>query len=125
MKRILFGLLIGFWVSCFSTPAQSQVVNVVARAKPSGQILLRWVPGNETVWQQGNQSGYLIERTTLKRNGVLLGTPETVSLTPQPLKPATTVQWQPYLLPDSVITRRCTKPCMHPIQRFQWIRPIN
>ncbi|WP_421828955.1 putative Ig domain-containing protein [Larkinella sp.] len=102
MKRILFGFLLSFGLGCFFTPAQSQVVNVVARAKPAGQILLRWVPGDETVWQQGNQSGYLIERTTLKRNGVLLATPETVNLTPQPLKPAVTAQWQPYLLPDSL-----------------------
>lgn len=105
MKRILFGFLLSLGVSCFFTPARSQVVNVVARAKPTGQILLRWVPDNETVWQQGNQSGYLIERTTLKRNGILLATPETVNLTPQPLKPATTAQWQPYLLPDSAYHR--------------------
>lgn len=102
MKRILFGILLSVSLGCFSTLAQGQVINVVARAKPAGQILLRWVPGDETVWQQGNQSGYFIERTTLKRNGVLLATPETVNLTPQPLKPATTAQWQPYLLADSV-----------------------
>jgi hypothetical protein len=103
MKRILFYCVIGLWAGCWSTlRAQSPVVNVVARATPAGRILLRWMPDNETVWQQGNLSGYLIERTTLSRNGVLLASPPTVSLTAQPLKPATTAQWQPYLLPDSV-----------------------
>jgi len=59
-------------------------IRVLAKSKKDG-IWLRWAPINPTVWQLGNQYGYVVERFTLKSNGDLEN-PLGEKLTPAPLR---------------------------------------
>jgi hypothetical protein len=56
-------------------------------------IALRWSASNANTWQQTNETGFLIERLTIKRNGVTLKEPETILLTKNPLKHAPIQVW--------------------------------
>ncbi|HOR40603.1 MAG TPA: hypothetical protein PLJ82_03500, partial [Paludibacteraceae bacterium] len=56
-------------------------------------IALRWSASNANTWQQTNETGFLIERLTIKRNGVALKEPETILLTNSPLKHAPIQVW--------------------------------
>jgi hypothetical protein len=51
-------------------------------------IALRWSASNANTWQQTNETGFVIERFTIKRNGVALKEPENSVLTKIPLKHA-------------------------------------
>ena len=67
-------------------------IAVTARPSPDS-IVLRWAPLDFRTWKWGNETGYRIERYTLVRNGILLGTPERVVLG-QVFKPSDEVVWE-------------------------------
>jgi len=74
-------------------PGGSDPIAIVSRnAKDS--IKLRWAPLNYSVWLAGNTSGYIVERFTITRNGLVLTPPEKTTLTPSPLKPWPEQRWQ-------------------------------
>ncbi len=56
-------------------------------------IALRWSASNANTWQQTNETGFVIERFTIKRNGVALKEPENSVLTKIPLKHAPIQVW--------------------------------
>jgi fibronectin type 3 domain-containing protein len=76
---------------------QSTIVAPIAVLARSAKdsILLRWAPSTAAAWQLLNKNGYLVRRYTLLKEGKLLDKPETVLLTPQPLKPLPLAAWEP------------------------------
>ncbi len=51
-------------------------LRILGRALQSNAILLRWSPDSSALWTLGNAYGYKLTRTTVKRNGLMLSTPE-------------------------------------------------
>lgn len=69
--------------------------NIKVKSKTSGQsILLRWSPDNYDLWMYSNMYGYIVERTTIIRDGKLLDNPETTRLTQTPVKPLPLEEWR-------------------------------
>lgn len=58
------------------------------------KVLLRWAADSPIAWKRANAYGYLIERVTLKRDGILLDEPEIKTLTNEPLKPLPLASWE-------------------------------
>jgi len=56
--------------------------------------MLRWAPTSSSVWMQGNQKGYRIERFTIAREKEILKGPRKIQLTSTPLKPKPVEQWK-------------------------------
>lgn len=64
---------------------QRNSLAVISKYKPDG-VWLRWAPTEASIWQLGNQHGYMLERFTLLPSGDM--EPNTlVTLTTAPLKP--------------------------------------
>lgn len=68
-------------------------VRMLARAQEHA-IVLRIAPGSPSLWQIGNQYGYIIERFTVTRGTKYLGNRERKLLTPAPMKPLPMAQWE-------------------------------
>ncbi len=90
-----------FWYWCWLFPFS--IIGQTAAVEPSvkviadtdkAQVLLRWAVDAPTVWKRANTYGYLIERFTIARNGVLINPPERKVLTTTPLKPKPIDKWQ-------------------------------
>ncbi|MEM7486300.1 MAG: fibronectin type III domain-containing protein [Bacteroidota bacterium] len=63
-------------------------------------IYLRWGVNDKWAWEYGNQYGYLVERTTIFRDGYPLEKSEKVILTGGPIKPKPLPQWE-FLMQDN------------------------
>jgi hypothetical protein len=59
-------------------------------------IELRWAPLDFEAWQHGIKNGYVIERSTILRNGKVLEPVERKTLTPNPIKVADKEIWANY-----------------------------
>jgi hypothetical protein len=59
-------------------------------------VELRWAPLDFEAWQHGNKNGYLIERSTILKNGKVLEPVERKTLTPNPIKVADKSEWSKY-----------------------------
>ena len=70
----------------------------IAALSKSGKtcIELRWSPMSYEAWQVGLTGGYLIERSTILKNGKLLEPVERKILTPNPIKVADKSEWSKY-----------------------------
>jgi hypothetical protein len=79
-----------------ATTSQAQPY-LAALSKPGKtSIELRWTPLNFEAWQQGIKNGYVIERSTILRNGKVLEPVERKTLTPNPIKVADKSEWSKY-----------------------------
>src|SRR4051812_39014652 len=88
---ILFFIL---FLSIFDIAAQQKPgVKLLAKVKGKS-IMLRWAPTSSSVWMQGNQKGYRIERFTIAREKEILKGPKKLQLTSIPLKPRPVEQWK-------------------------------
>jgi fibronectin type 3 domain-containing protein len=88
---ILFFIL---FLSIFDIAAQQKPgVKLLAKVKGKS-IMLRWAPTSSSVWMQGNQKGYRIERFTIAREKEILKGPKKLQLTSTPLKPRPVEQWK-------------------------------
>jgi len=68
-----------------ATTSQAQPC-LAALSKPGKTCIeLRWAPLDFEAWQHGNKNGYLIERSTILRNGKVLEPVERKILTPNPI----------------------------------------
>ncbi len=77
MKKVTYILFILICFLKFSSNGQNKgKIRIVGRALQTSGILLRWSPDTSKLWKLGNQYGYTLTRTTIKRNGVTLGVPE-------------------------------------------------
>lgn len=73
--------------------SELETPTITLLAKHKGKnIQLRWAPMNPTVWELGNQYGYIVERVTIKRGNKVLTKPE------NPLRiqlaPASQQEWE-------------------------------
>ena len=50
-------------------------LHLLAKHK-NNSIVLRWAPLNPNLWMLGNQFGYTLEKTVVRRNGKVLSKPE-------------------------------------------------
>lgn len=85
--------------------AQDSVTNsvrVIARPMPDS-IMLRWGPTTFELWNAANKAGYIIERFTILRDGVINKHPKGEIITTNPLKPLPLKQWEPLSKHDDYI----------------------
>jgi fibronectin type 3 domain-containing protein len=87
---ILF-LLLFFAITGFAQDS----LTVVLQANPGKEsIKLRWIVNRPYQWQKSLKFGYVIERYTVKRNGILLDEREKKIITPAPVKAAPLNDWE-------------------------------
>ncbi|WP_026995684.1 fibronectin type III domain-containing protein [Flectobacillus major] len=68
----------------------SEGLYIVAKHQKNS-ISLRWAPLTQAIWQLGKQYGYILEKSTIKRDGKLLTTPEVNQ--PILLEPIDQMEW--------------------------------
>ncbi|MFA0964367.1 hypothetical protein AB9P05_21355 [Roseivirga sp. BDSF3-8] len=69
-------------------------IRVIARNE-TDQIILRWAPTAPIAWKTANEYGYVIERFTISKNGIVDSlSPERQLLTPEPIKPWPQAKWE-------------------------------
>ncbi len=74
-----------------------QNTQLAALGKPGKTCIeLRWAPLNFDAWTFGNSNGYVIERSTILRNGKILDPIERKQLTTSPIKIAPETEWAKY-----------------------------
>ena len=76
-------LLVCLVLFCVKVSAQTQSDSLYIALKAQKQkegVALRWAVSNSQLWKQTNQTGFLIERYTIRRNGQLLDNPEKIVL---------------------------------------------
>jgi hypothetical protein len=75
---------------------EAPAIAVIATAD-TDHIKLRWGPNAPLVWKYCNTYGYVIERHTIVRNGVILDTPVIQRLNTEPLKPKPMAVWENFV----------------------------
>lgn len=101
LRSISFLFVLVLALKVGSAHAEDQAINqpsrpkveIIARAL-SDSILIRWAPNNSLLWDECIKSGFILERTTLIRDGKLLELPEHVVLTEIPIKPQPLDKWE-------------------------------
>lgn len=84
-------------VAAADTTAPGPLAGFALLAISDGRrVLLRWAPGATTVWEAGNQYGYVVER--IRAGGG--GRGEFERLTPEPLRPWPLEVWAKHVGPD-------------------------
>mgnify|MGYP000609924450 CR=1 FL=1 len=69
------------------------VIVMQARAKHNA-ILLRWGVNDKTAWKNGNEYGYIVERSTVLRDGQPVQNTENIILTGKPIQPKPLAEWK-------------------------------
>ncbi|QWX83313.1 hypothetical protein H0I23_12735 [Cellulophaga sp. HaHaR_3_176] len=85
---IIFVLLTSF-VKAQDTPS----VQVISRTLQN-KVLLRWAVDEPSAWKKANEYGFLIERSTISRNGEAVLPIEKKQLLSTPLKPKPLAEWE-------------------------------
>ena len=81
-------------LASYSLQAQPRLAML---AKPGKMAVeLRWAPTDFEAWQHGIKNGYVIERSTILKNGKLLELVERKILTPNPIMLAEKSEWEKY-----------------------------
>ncbi|WP_103069814.1 fibronectin type III domain-containing protein [Aquimarina sediminis] len=85
-----------------STSAQEKEANVpkkivVKAFAKKDAILLRWAVTDKYAWKYSNQYGFIVERTTVLRDGKPLTTPEKTILTGAPITPKPPQDWESFI----------------------------
>ncbi len=100
MKKITIVLVL-VWMFCIHTIVAQKAseapipsIQVIARVNDANQVLLRWAATTSSAWIKGNKFGYMIERFTVKRDGVHLNQPEKKQLTSVPILPTPVAEWE-------------------------------
>lgn len=92
MARKILLLLFLLFISLSYSQAKRSTVMVNARAQKD-KILLRWAVNSPVEWQKANKKGFVITRTTVLRDGIILPKPEKILLTPKALVPEPFDSW--------------------------------
>lgn len=92
MARKILLLLFLLFISLSYSQAKRPTVMVNARAQKD-KILLRWAVNSPVEWQKANKKGFVITRTTVLRDGIILPKPEKILLTPKALVPEPFDSW--------------------------------
>ena len=90
---LLYSYTSGFlWAQQITTEQTPQLV-IKSRVK-GNTVLLRWAVNEQNAWKLGNEYGYIIERTTVLRNGEPVGNLERVILSGGAIKPKLLPEWE-------------------------------
>ncbi|MET7030091.1 fibronectin type III domain-containing protein [Sediminicola luteus] len=72
---------------------EAPAVQVISRSLPE-KVLLRWAVDEPSAWKKANEYGFLIERSTISRNGLAVIPIERKVLVSVPLKPEPLEAWE-------------------------------
>lgn len=90
LKKIIFILLL----SLTSVNAQDSVsIQLISRSLPD-KVMLRWAVDEPTGWKTANELGFMVERSTISRNGTAVVPIERKILTTSPLRPQPLEAWE-------------------------------
>ena len=92
MAKIKFYLFFLLFISLSYSQTKHATVMVNARAQKD-KILIRWAVNSPIEWQKANKKGFIITRSTVLRDGIVLSKPEKTLLTPKPLLPEPLDSW--------------------------------
>jgi hypothetical protein len=92
MAKIKFYLFFLLFISLSYSQTKHATVMVNARAQKD-KILIRWAVNSPIEWQKANKKGFIITRSTVLRDGIVLSKPEKMLLTPKPLLPEPLDSW--------------------------------
>ncbi|OAZ02871.1 fibronectin type III domain-containing protein [Flavobacterium succinicans] len=85
-------ILLFFLFSLGFSQNKPATVMVNARAQKD-KILIRWAINSPSEWQKANKKGFVVTRSTVLRDGIVLSPPEKKLLTLQPLLPEPLDSW--------------------------------
>lgn len=100
MKKLIIPGIFALAFACgYSVNAQNEQepedkVELIGKALRD-RIVLRWAPTSPVAWQLTNRYGYVLERYTIMRDGMILEQPEKILLSSQPIKPWPLEAWEP------------------------------
>ncbi len=77
----------------YSQEQDRNAVKVLSRFNGE-EVKLRWAVTSPSAWLKANKFGYIIERVTLKKDGVRVVNPETKKLTDVPVLPLPLTEWE-------------------------------
>ncbi len=92
MAKKIFLFLFLLFISFSYSQTKRPVVMINARAQKD-KILIRWAVNSPIEWQKANKKGFIITRTTVLRDGIILPKPEKILLTPKSLMPEPLDSW--------------------------------
>ena len=90
MKQLLIILLL---ISVQVVAQDSTTVQLISRSLPD-KVMLRWAVDEPNGWKMANELGFMVERSTISRNGEAVVPIERKLLTPSPLKPKPLEEWE-------------------------------
>ncbi len=107
-NKTVFIFIITMCISISTVYAQDSIqqaeiptVIIKARAKKD-KIMLRWGVNNKYAWKYGNEYGYIIERTTILRDGKPVTTPTKIILTGTAIKPKPLPAWENFVAKNNM-----------------------
>lgn len=103
MLKHTIPFIITFFIgSCCLLYAQEKEIElqpkiIVKALVKTDAILLRWGVTDKYAWKHGNRYGYVVERTTVLRDGKPLSNPEKIILSRDTIKPRPLEEWRAYV----------------------------
>lgn len=86
-------LILLFFIVTLGKAQETASVQVIARSLPE-KVMLRWAVDQPLAWKKANEVGFLIERSTISRNGEAVIPIERQLLVSDPLKPKPLIEWE-------------------------------
>lgn len=96
MKHILIFIVL---ITSFAKAQEAPSIQVISRALQN-KVLLRWAVDEPFAWKKANEQGFLIERSTISRNGEAVLPIEKKKLLSAPLKPKPLGDWETIAVND-------------------------
>ncbi len=90
MKKIV---ILIFFITSLVWSQDSASVQVIARSLPD-KVLLRWAVDQPLAWKKANEVGFLVERSTISRNGEAVVPIERRLLVSDPKRPRPLEEWE-------------------------------
>ncbi|WP_438711678.1 fibronectin type III domain-containing protein [Aquimarina muelleri] len=99
---IVYSIALLFWGINNNISAQEKEVElpkkiVIKALAKSDAILLRWAVTDKYAWKYSNKYGFIVERTTVLRDGKPLVTPEKILLSGDTIRPKPPVAWKNFI----------------------------
>ena len=86
-------LILLFFIVTLGQAQETASVQVIARSLPD-KVMLRWAVDQPLAWKKANEIGFLIERSTISRNGEAVIPIERQLMVTDPLKPKPLNEWE-------------------------------
>ncbi len=92
-NRMKHTLILLFFIVTLGQAQETASVQVIARSLPD-KVMLRWAVDQPLAWKKANEIGFLIERSTISRNGEAVIPIERQLMVTDPLKPKPLNEWE-------------------------------